>query len=143
MPKAKTGDTVQVHYTGKLDDGTVFDSSKDKTPLKVALGKEQVIPGFESAIIGMSVGDKKEEKIKAYNAYGEHVKEMVIEVQKEQFPAEVEFKIGQILEIGSQEEANRTVVKVLGVSGDKITLDGNHPLAGKDLTFEIELVSIN
>lgn len=142
MSQAKKGDTVEVHYTGKLDDGTVFDTSKGKTPLKVSLGQGQVIPGFENAIIGMNVGDKKSEKVTAENAYGQHAKEMVVEVKKEQFPAGTDLKVGQVFEIGSKEGGQKSIVKVVGLTDDTVTLDGNHPLAGQDLTFEIELVSI-
>lgn len=139
--KAKTGDTVQVNYTGKLADGTVFDSSIGKQPLEVILGKGQVIPGFEKAILGMKVGDNKTVTISANDAYGPFRKELIFEVPKENLPAGAEPQVGQQLR-GSKADGSTMIATITRVSEKTVTLDGNVPLAGKDLTFEIGLVKI-
>lgn len=141
MAQAKNGDTVKVHYTGKLDDGSVFDSSADRDPLEFTLGKEQVIPGFEKAIVGMNPGDSRTATIPADDAYGPHRKEMVMEVGRDQFPPDLEPQVGQQIQI-KQPDGHAIAVMVTQISGSKVTLDANHPLAGKDLTFDINLVSI-
>lgn len=141
VSKAKKGDTVKVHYTGKLDDGTVFDTSYDREPLEFTIGAGQLIEGFDSAVEGMEEGEKKTVKIPADKAYGPYHDDMVIEVSKDKLPKDLNPEVNQQLYM--EDASGQTlVVKVLKVSENSITLDANHPLAGKDLTFEIELIKI-
>ncbi len=140
MAKAKKGDTVKVHYTGTLEDGTVFDSSENKDPLKFELGGGQLIPGFDAAIDGMSAGESCKISIKSEEAYGPHRPEMVMEVPRTQLPSEMEPEVGMRLQAGNDDE--QFVVTVTQVGEEKVTLDANHPLAGEDLNFEITLVEI-
>lgn len=139
--KAASGDTVKVHYTGKLEDGTVFDSSKRKAPFEFTLGKTSVIIGFEQAILGMQAGERKTIKIASDNAYGPHLPELVSTVKKAQFPVHIVPELGQQLEI-RQTDGPTILVTITNVSDDEVTLDANHPLAGQDLIFDIELVEI-
>ncbi|HEY9648897.1 MAG TPA: peptidylprolyl isomerase [Chroococcidiopsis sp.] len=141
MAQAKQGDTVQVHYTGKLDDGTIFDSSVGRSPLEFAIGDGSIIPGFESAVIGMNPGDSKTEMIPAEQAYGPHYEEMVVVVDRQQIPPEMPVELGQQLEL-RQPGGQIIPVFITDITGTQVTLDANHPLAGEDLTFEIELVAI-
>ncbi|MCL5997121.1 MAG: peptidylprolyl isomerase [Chloroflexi bacterium] len=141
MTQAKAGDTVKVHYTGKLDDGTVFDTSNESDPLEFTLGEGQVIPGFEQAVMGMNPGDSKTTKIPADNAYGPHRPEMVLAVERAQFPAHIEPELDQQLQI-RQPDGQTFVVRVTDVNESAVTLDANHPLAGQDLTFDIQLVEV-
>jgi peptidylprolyl isomerase len=141
MAQAQAGDKVRVHYTGKFDDGTVFDSSQGGAPLEFTIGEGQVIPGFEKAVVGMNPGDKKTEKIPADNAYGPYMEEMVLKVERNQVPADFDPKIGDQLAIQNPEGQAIPVI-ITDVDDENITLDANHPLAGQDLTFEIELVEI-
>lgn len=141
MTQAKQGDMVKVHYTGKLDDGTVFDSSVDRDPLEFVLGEGQLIAGFEQAVLGMTPGESKTEKIPAEEAYGPHRQEMVVEVERQQLPDNIPLDVGQQLQI--QQAPNQIIpVVITAISESKVTLDANPPLAGKDLIFEIELVGI-
>ncbi len=138
---AKHGDTVKVHYTGKLEDGTVFDSSTDRDPLEFTIGEGLVIPGFERAVIGMNPGDSRTELIPNEQAYGPHLEEMVVVVDRQQMPAEIEPSIGQQLEV--QQPSGQVIpVVITELSDEAVTLDANHPLAGEDLTFDIQLVEI-
>jgi FKBP-type peptidyl-prolyl cis-trans isomerase 2 len=139
--KAKSGDTVQVNYTGKLADGTVFDSSIGKQPLEVVLGKGQLIPGFEKAVLGMQVGENKTVIISVNEAYGPSRKELIFEVPKENLPAGAAPQIGQQLQ-GSKADGSTMMATVTKISDKTVTLDANVPLAGKELTFEIGLVKI-
>jgi len=141
MATAKNGDTVKVHYTGKLNDGTVFDSSKDRDPLEFKLGEGQIIPGFEEAVVGMNPGDSKTAVIPEERAYGPHRDEMVMTVDRGRLPGDIDPQVGQQLTV-SQPKGDSFNVVVTEVTDDKVTLDGNHPLAGKELTFEIQLVEI-
>ena len=139
--KAQTGDTVHVHYKGTLEDGSVFDTSYDrKEPLKFKLGQKEVIEGFENACIDMIIGDKKEVNIPPKQAYGEYSKELIQEVEKKYFPEDIEIAVGQEFMIGGNEF--QTMAKITDIQGDKIILDANPQLAGKTLTFAIELVDI-
>jgi peptidylprolyl isomerase len=138
---AKRGDTVKVHYTGKLDDGTVFDSSVNQEPLEFTIGTGGIIPGFENAVLGMSPGDSKTEHIPADQAYGPYVEEMVVTVDRQQLPAGVQPEVGQQFQIQQSPDQIIPVI-VTDVSDSKVTLDANHPLAGEDLTFDIQLVEI-
>ncbi len=141
MVQAKKGDTVKVHYTGTLEDGTMFDTSAEREPLKFTVGGGEVIAGFDTAVIEMSIGDKKVTVIPAGEAYGEHSKDLVTDVDRERFPADMELEIGQQLQVGLQ-DGNQAVVMIVDLSDTSVTLDANHPLAGQQLTFEIELVEI-
>lgn len=141
MPQAKRGDTVHVHYRGTLDDGSEFDSSAGGEPIVFTLGAGEVIPGFETAIEGMNTGDKKTERIEANDAYGDRREELVFTVPREQMPEGGEIEVGDMLQVGFP-DGSSAAVQVAGVETDSVTLDANHPLAGKDLTFELELVAI-
>jgi peptidylprolyl isomerase len=141
MAEAKNGDTVKVHYTGKLEDGTVFDSSVERTPLEFTLGEGNMIAGFEKAVLGMEIGDSKSAKIPFQEAYGERRDEMLVEVPKAQIPEDIKPEVGQQLSI-KQQDGSAVPVVVTEVDQDKIILDANHPLAGKDLIFDIELMEI-
>jgi peptidylprolyl isomerase len=140
MSKAKSGDTVRIHYTGKLDDGTVFDSSRGREPLEFTIGTQQVIPGFENAVVGMEAGEVKTVRIPVDEAYGDRRNELVLEVSRDQFPDHIEPRVGQQLQLS--QDGQLAVVTIADVAGDVVILDANHPLAGKDLTFELELVGI-
>ncbi|MBW2471733.1 MAG: peptidylprolyl isomerase [Deltaproteobacteria bacterium] len=141
MTQAKNGDTVKIHYTGKLQDGTVFDSSSDREPLKFSIGSGQVIPGFEEAVTGMTVGEKKTALIPCDKAYGERNPSMVMIVDRKHVPADIDPDVGLRLQVGSP-SGELIAVTVIEVSDKNITLDANPPLAGEDLTFELELVEI-
>lgn len=139
--KAKPGDTVRVHYTGKLDDGEVFDSSEDREPLEFTVGQGSVIPGFENAVEGMEPGEQKTETIPCEQAYGERRDELVIDVKREQLPSDLKPEVGQRLSV-VQKSGQSIPVVVAAVDEDNVRLDANHPLAGQDLTFTIRLVEI-
>jgi FKBP-type peptidyl-prolyl cis-trans isomerase 2 len=138
---AKSGDTVKVHYTGKLEDGTVFDSSAERDPLEFTLGGGQIIPGFEKAVMGMETGASKTITIPPDDAYGPHRDDMVMEVERSKLPPNFDPNVGSRLQI-PQPQGRPVDVVVSEVSDTHLTLDANHPLAGKDLIFEIELVEI-
>ena len=135
------GDTVRIHYTGKMEDGTVFDSSLEREPLEFTLGEGTIIPGFEEAVMGMQVGQSKTVTISPEKAYGPHLDEMVLVIEREQLPPELNPTVGQRLQM-QQQDGRAVIVLVTDVSETTMTVDANHPLAGKDLTFEIELVEI-
>jgi peptidylprolyl isomerase len=141
MAQAKTGDTVHVNYTGKLADGTIFDTSRDRHPVQFTIGKGQLIAGFEQAVIGMNKGESKTIVIPADQAYGPRLEENVVAVDRKNLPAGLNAEVGQRLEI-TQTDDKTVLVTVVEVSEASMTLDANHPLAGKDLTFDIELVGI-
>jgi len=138
----KDGDTVSVHYTGTLASGEVFDSSVERDPLKFTLGKGQLIPGFEHAIMGLSVGEKATINIPSLEAYGEHNPEMVIEVPMNQLPPELDAQVGMQLQL-NQPDGQAIPVQITRIDGETVTIDANHPLAGKDLNFDIEVVEIH
>lgn len=141
MAQTKYGDTVKVHYTGKLEDGTVFDSSINREPLQLTIGEGCVIPGFENALVGMSPGESKTAKIEASDAYGPHRKEMTQIINRDQFPKHLRPEVGQELQ-DYQPDGRIIKAMVTDVSESSVTLDANHPLAGKDFTFDIQLVEI-
>ncbi|MCW3141883.1 MAG: peptidylprolyl isomerase [Methanophagales archaeon] len=141
MAQAKPGDTVKVHYTGKLEDGTVFDTSTDRDPLQFTIGERKIIPGFEQAVVGMNPGESKTIKVPMDEAYGPHREEMVMVVDRNQLPVDLIPEVGQQLQ-SRQPDGQTMVVTVIGVSESSVTVDANHPLAGKDLTFDILLVEI-
>lgn len=141
MAEAKSGDKVKIHYTGTLADGKVFDSSEGRNPLEFTLGKGEVIPGFEAAVIGMNAGESKSAQIPAEEAYGQHREELIMEVEKKQVPEDLNPEVGQSLQL-KRGDGQEITVMITEVGEEYITLDANHPLAGKDLTFEIQLVEI-
>ncbi len=141
MTQAKQGDNVLIHYTGKLDDGTVFDSSRERDPLQFAIGGGQVIPGFEAAVVGMAPGESKTQTIDAEQAYGPHRSEMVMVVERNQIPDDIPLDVGQQLQLRGP-QGQLVPVLVTEMSDENVTLDANHPLAGESLTFDIELVDI-
>jgi peptidylprolyl isomerase len=141
MTQAKNGDQVSVHYTGKLVDGSIFDSSIGEEPLVFTLGDEEVIEGFEEGVLGMSVGEKKTVVLAPEKAYGQRDDEMLIVVPIAEMPIDFEIEVGDELEIMDEEDEPFLVV-VSQLSEDSVTLDGNPPLAGETLTFELELVAI-
>ena len=134
----KTGDRVKVHYKGSLADGTVFDSSEGRDPLEFTVGKGEMIAGFDKAVNGMSVGQTKTVTIPSDEAYGPRQNDMILQVPKSQLPPGMSPKVGDMLQI-QQPNGRPVPVTVTEISSTTITLDGNHPLAGKDLTFEIKL----
>lgn len=141
MSTPQPGQTVKVHYTGTLEDGTQFDSSVGREPLEFTLGQGQVIPGFEEALSEMEEGETRTVQIPADQAYGAHQPELVQQVDRAQIPPEIELAVGvQLQAQGPEGQVFRLVVTELADSS--VTLDGNHPLAGKALTFELELVEI-
>jgi len=141
MSKAKSGDTVKVHYTGKLDDGTIFDSSEGKEPLEFTINAGQVIPGFEEGVIGMEVGEIKTITVPSDKGYGPHREDMVVVLDMDKFPDNIQPEVGQYLEV-NQPNGQKILVEVTDISEGKVTLDANHPLAGKNLTFEIQLIEM-
>lgn len=142
MSRAKVGDTVRVHYTGRLSDGTVFDTSLQRDPLEFTIGAGQLIPGFEQAVVGMEAGESRTAEIPVEQAYGEHREDMVVTVERERFPDHIEPEVGLQLQL-QQPGGMPLLVTVTEVADADITLDANHPLAGQDLTFDIELVGIS
>jgi peptidylprolyl isomerase len=140
MAAAQSGDTVRVHYTGTLGDGSVFDSSREREPLEFQLGTGQVIPGFETAVTGLEPGQERRVTIPSDQAYGPRRDEMIVTVGREVFPPSIDPQVGQMLQMSQGDQALR--VTVTDVSDAGVTLDANHPLAGQDLTFDIELVEI-
>ena len=138
---AKSGDTVQVHYVGKRNDGTIFDSSRDRDePLAFELGSGQVIPGFEDAVEGMELGEVRKVRIEPENAYGER-REDLLQVGREHGPEGVDLEAGTRLQL--QRDGRAIPVTVTEIGDESITLDANHPLAGEELNFEIELVGVD
>lgn len=141
MQQAKSGDRVKVHYHGKLRNGETFDSSQGREPLEFTVGSGQVIKGFDEGVKGMEVGEKKTVEIPADDAYGQKDQQNVIEFPKDQFPPDMKPEVGMqlMLSNGAGQNFNVTVVEV---KDDTVVLDANHPLAGQDLIFDIELVGI-
>jgi FKBP-type peptidyl-prolyl cis-trans isomerase 2 len=141
MAQAKEGDKVKVHYTGKFEDGTVFDSSREREPIEFEVGGGRIIVGFDKSVRGMEVGQSKTVEVEPADAYGQHHERLVAKVNATDFPKDITPKIGQQLQ--TQDKNGQPVnVRVTEIDGDKVTLDANHPLAGKKLIFDIELVEI-
>lgn len=138
---AAPGDTVKVHYTGRLVDGTEFDSSRGAEPLELTLGQGQTIPGFEDAIIGMAAGEQKSVTIPCDSAYGARNEEMTQTVPRSVIPEEIELTQGMVLNARSP-EGQTVSFTVAAFDDENVTVDGNHPLAGHDLVFELELVAV-
>ena len=141
MTTVQNGNRVRVHYTGRLDDGEVFDTSDGGTPLAFTVGSGQVITGFENGVIGMAVGDTKTVHIPCADAYGEHQDDGVMEVPRDEFPPDMPLEIGSRVQ-GQQQSGEVVSFTIVAVGSDAVTLDANHPLAGKDLTFDLTVVSI-
>lgn len=143
MPEAKAGDTVKVHYTGKLKDGTQFDSSEGREPLEFTIDEGKIIPGFEQAVIGMSPGEHKTVVIPEAQAYGPRREEAVQEAPKSALPPELEPQLQEGMQLqANNPQGQPMILTVTRVGDESITLDANHPLAGQDLIFELELVEI-
>lgn len=142
MQQAKKGDTVKIHYHGRLTDGTTFDSSAGREPLEFELGSGMVIPGFDLGVSGMTVGEKKTINIPAAEAYGEKNEEMILEFPRAQFPADMTPEVGMQLNMSNNQGQNFPVV-IVEVKDEVVMLDANHPLAGKELIFDLELVEIS
>ncbi len=141
MKSANVGSTVKVHYTGKLDDGNVFDSSREREPIEFTIGQGQLISGFENAVVGMAAGDTKTIKISSNEAYGTHRDELVINIDRARLPQNIDPKEGLCLNLRNP-DGGTLEVTITSVDETSVTLDANHPLAGKDLTFEIELMEV-
>ncbi len=141
MQQVKKGDTVKVHYHGKLTDGTTFDSSEGREPLEFEVGGGMVIPGFDSGVTGMTIGEKKTILIPNLEAYGPKQDEMIMEFPKERFPADMVPEVGMQLNMNNGSDQNFPVI-IVEVKDEVVVLDANHPLAGEDLTFDLELVEI-
>lgn len=141
MAKAKTGDTVLVHYTGTLEDGSVFDSSEERSPLEFQLGDRNIIPGFQDAVVGMEPGDTKKTEVSPEQAYGPRRMDMVLEFDRSEVPASMNPEPGHQLELRT-DGGQSVPARIVDVDDAKITVDANHPLAGETLNFEIRLMEI-
>jgi len=139
--RGKNGDTVKVHYSGKLEDGTIFDSSFDREPLEFTIGAGRLIPSFEQAVIGMVPDESKTVTIPKDQAYGSHREDLVMELGRDKIPEDMDIERGQQVQV-RQEDGQIFPVMVTEISESGVTLDANHPLAGQDLTFELLLVEI-
>lgn len=137
---AKIGDLVQVHYQAKAKNQLIFDSKRTE-PLKIKIGENQVIPAFEKALIGMSIGQNKSILVPAHEAFGPYIEELVSTINRSELPKELNLKIGQQMQI-QQPDGSMILVTVLNLTDKFATFDANHPLAGKDITFNIELLDI-
>jgi peptidylprolyl isomerase len=141
LAQAKPGDTVWVHYTGRLDDGTVFKTSNEHKPLRFKIGESKLPPALQQAVVGMKPGQSRNIRVAAAEAYGPRREEMVVAVDRKNFPKNVEPYVGMELDV-CQNDGKVFPAKVADVSESSVTLDANHPLAGKDVIFDIELVEI-
>jgi peptidylprolyl isomerase len=141
MSEAKTGDTVRIHYTGTLTDGSEFDSSAGGDPLEFTIGAGQIIPGLDREIAGMAVGDTKKVTVIADEAYGAREPEAVQEVPREAVPEGINLVVGNRLQ-ATTADGQQMVVTIAAVNDETVTMDANHPLAGEDLIFDVELVEI-
>jgi FKBP-type peptidyl-prolyl cis-trans isomerase 2 len=141
MAQVENGDTVKVHYTGRLTDGTVFDSSREGDPLEFTLGEGQLIAGFEEAVLGMEVGQTKEVQFPPEMAYGPRFDEMVHVLDRERLPPDLDLEVGRQL-LMSQPDGEEMVLTIIAIEDSEVTVDANHPLAGQDLIFDIELMEI-
>ena len=140
MP-AKNGDTVLVHYTGTLDDGTMFDSSRDGDPLEAVIGENMLIQGFENALLGMEEGETKTVTIQPDEAYGDKMEELILSLPKGEVPAHMQPEVGMMVQLAMDDEQEFEAA-IAEITDDAVILDANHPLAGEALTFELELVQI-
>ena len=142
MSAAKSGDTVSFHYTGTLSDGSTFDSSVGSDPMEAKLGDGLLIPGFEAALVGMAVGDEKSFAVAADEAYGERRPDLVQVLERGVFPDGTAVEVGQMYELMNH-KGDPMPVTVVAIEEDEVTIDANHPLAGQDLTFALELIGID
>lgn len=142
MAAVANGNTVQIHYTGTLTDGDVFDSSEGRSPLEFVVGSGQVIPGFDTGVMGMNVGEKKTFTIPCAEAYGVSDPRMVQDVPRSEMPADMQLEVGMRLSASGPDGRELQLV-VIEISDEVVRLDANHPLAGEDLTFAIEVVAIS
>lgn len=140
MTQVQNGSQVKIHYTGRLDSGKVFDSSEGRDPLEFTMGRGQLIPGFEAAVSGMRAGEKKTVTIPAHEAYGPRQDELYFSVDRAQLPGHIQPEVGQQLQVN--QDGQTAVVTVAELTDTTITLDANHPLAGEDLTFDLEVVEV-
>lgn len=141
MSQVKSNDTVKIHYTGKLENGQVFDSSLERTPIEFTIGGGQIIPGLEKGLIDMEVNEKKTIQVPQSEAYGEIQKELFQEIPKEQLPQEITPEVGMGL-VAKNPDGSERQLRVAEVKEESIVIDANHPLAGKDLIFDVEVVEI-
>ena len=141
MIRAAENDTVKVHYSGELADGTVFDRSPDERPLTFIIGKQEVIPGFEEAVVGMYMGEEKTVVVPPEKAYGAAKEELIDTVDRAELPADLQLAEGVQLEV-TREDDSKLLLMVRQVTDEQVTLDANHPLAGRDLTFKIKLLEV-
>jgi len=141
MAEVKANDTVKVHYTGRLNNGTVFDSSLGREPLEFTIGQKMVIPGFEEGVIGMTVGETRTVSIASQDAYGPYLEDLVGSIRRAQIPPNIDLQVGAMLQMQTPDGGNMLVV-IKELTDEMVTLDANHPLAGKDLAFEINLLEI-
>lgn len=143
MTQATEGDTVQIHYTGKLPDGTVVSTSQGKQPVQFTIGEGKVIPGLEKAIVGMAQGESKSVEIPAAQGFGPRRQDLVVQVDRSQVPDSTPASVGQRLPIQLRTQGKPVQAVVIDVSEDRLTLDANHPLAGKNLNFDVELIKVS
>jgi FKBP-type peptidyl-prolyl cis-trans isomerase 2 len=141
MKEAQVGDLVSVHYTGKLTNGEVFDSSKERDPLQFTLGKKEMLVGFEEGVVGMKPGETKSVTLNPEQAFGGRREDLILDIPKDKFPQHITPSVGLQLNLSNASGANMPVV-ITEVGDDSVTLDGNHPLAGQTLVFDIELIEI-
>lgn len=141
MKEAQVGDMVSVHYTGKLNNGEVFDSSRDRDPMEFTLGKEELLAGFEDGVVGMKPGESKSVTLEPENAFGDRREDLLLKLPKKEFPQNITPSVGLQLKL-SNASGNEMTVVVTKVGEDSVTLDGNHPLSGQTVVFDIELLEI-
>ncbi|MFO7785494.1 MAG: FKBP-type peptidyl-prolyl cis-trans isomerase [Thermodesulfobacteriota bacterium] len=142
MTTLKNGDTVKVHYTGKLEDGRVFDTSREREPLEFKVGEGQIISGFENGVMGMGIGETRDIEVPPDDAYGSRREELVMEIPPAEFPEHITPEVGMQLQIKQQDGTPFGVV-ITDVADEAVTLDANHPLAGQTLYFQVELLEIS
>jgi peptidylprolyl isomerase len=141
MAQAKEGDKVKVNYTGALEDGTAFGSLAEEGPLEFTIGERNVLPSFENAVIGMNEGDTKTVSLQPEEAFGHRKEDLIFDVERTKLPPGIDLKLGEVLRVGSDAGEDFDVI-IANIDDEVVTLDGNHPLAGKVLNLEIKLVEI-
>lgn len=142
MTQAKTGDTIKLNYTLRLDDGSVVDTTQNREPLQLVLGQDRLIKGFEDAIVGMNTGDKKTVELQPDEAYGPRRDDMVVAIDRSNLPEEMQPQVGQKLQLQPKEGGQPVDSTIIQVTESDVTVDANHPLAGLPLTFEIQLLEV-